>query len=52
MNINAKKLLMSNSNFDSPHGLVNKHNFSCAHDIALLIESAMEIDYFRNVVKT
>ena len=36
MNLQAKKLGLINSYFDSPHGLANKENVSCAHDIALL----------------
>lgn len=36
MNVNARKLKMRNTYFDSPHGLPNKNNYSTAYDIALL----------------
>lgn len=52
MNVNAKKLRMFSSQFDSPHGLMNKHNYSCAQDVALMIEACMQIPYFRKVVNT
>ena len=32
MNQNAAKLKMTNTFYDSPHGLVNKSNFSSAQD--------------------
>ena len=41
MNDQAKKLKMFSTQYDSPHGLMNKHNFSCASDVALLIEACM-----------
>jgi D-alanyl-D-alanine carboxypeptidase len=36
MNKNAKKLGMSNTNFDSPHGLPNKNNKSTSYDMTKL----------------
>jgi D-alanyl-D-alanine carboxypeptidase len=36
MNLNAAKLRMFSSNFDSPHGLINKYNYSTAYDVCLL----------------
>jgi len=36
MNLYAFKLKMFSSQFDSPHGLANKHNYSTANDICLL----------------
>ena len=36
MNKNAKDLQMSNTHFDSPHGLANKNNKSTAYDMAKL----------------
>lgn len=36
MNINAYNLKMYSSNFDSPHGLMNNHNYSTAYDLCLL----------------
>lgn len=36
MNKNAQKIGMTNTHFDSPHGLANKNNMSTAYDIAML----------------
>ena len=43
---------MDNTHYDSPHGLMNKHNISCAYDVALLIEACMQIEYYRQIVNT
>lgn len=48
MNSNAKRLKMTNTNFDSPHGLANKNNISTAYDIALLCTVCIKnIDFSR-----
>eukprot|EP00347_Sterkiella_histriomuscorum_P022661 403337634 len=52
MNLNAFKLRMFQSQFDSPHGLANKHNYSTASDICLLGAKCMQIEKFRQVVNT
>ena len=52
MNNNAKKLKMFTTNYDSPHGLMNKYNYSSAHDVVLLIEYCMKMEEFRAVVNT
>jgi D-alanyl-D-alanine carboxypeptidase len=52
MNLNAFKLRMFSSQFDSPHGLANKHNYSTASDVCLLATRCMEIPLFREVVNT
>jgi D-alanyl-D-alanine carboxypeptidase len=52
MNANAAKLKMFSSCFDSPHGLMNKFNYSTAYDVCLLTSSCMQIPLFREVVKT
>ena len=52
MNLNAVKLKMFSSNFDSPHGLVNKFNYSTAYDACILTTKAMAHPLFREVVKT
>lgn len=52
MNLNALKLRMFSSLFDSPHGLANKHNYSTASDICLLATQCMKIEKFRQVVNT
>ena len=36
MNLNADKLRMTSTQYDSPHGLMNVHNFSTAADQAKL----------------
>ena len=41
MNFYAYKLGLSNTFYDSPHGLMNKHNTSCAADVAKLIRECM-----------
>lgn len=38
--------------YDSPHGLMNKNNWSSAEDQAILISECMKIDAFRKVVGT
>ena len=52
MNLYAFKLRMFSSQFDSPHGLANKHNYSTASDVCLLAARCMEIPRFRQVVNT
>jgi len=37
MNFQANKVKMGSTFYDSPHGLMNKHNFSSALDQALLV---------------
>lgn len=41
MNRNGKLLGLKYSNFDSPHGLSNSNNFSCAFDMAKLSSICM-----------
>ena len=48
----ANKLKMACTFYDSPHGLMNKHNYSSASDQALLVSECMKIDVFRRVVGT
>ena len=43
---------MYNTNYDSPHGLVNKNNYSTADDIAILISECMKLEKYRQVVGT
>ena len=52
MNNNASKLKMFSSNFDSPHGLMNKYNYSTAYDLCLLTQRCMQISRFRDIVRT
>ena len=43
---------MFSSAFDSPHGLMNKFNYSTAYDVCLLASKCMTIPKFREVVRT
>ena len=43
---------MYSTNYDSPHGLMNKWNYSSATDQAKLSHHCMQIDEFRQVVNT
>jgi D-alanyl-D-alanine carboxypeptidase len=43
---------MHSTNYDSPHGLMNKWNYSTAHDIAKLAYNLMKIDDLRTIVNT
>jgi D-alanyl-D-alanine carboxypeptidase len=43
---------MQNSTFDSPHGLCNIFNVSTAFDMGLLTAKCMEIETFKEVVRT
>jgi len=47
MNKNALKLQMFSTNYDSPHGLMNKWNYSTANDVARLAFNAMKLEQFR-----
>jgi D-alanyl-D-alanine carboxypeptidase len=52
MNKHAENLGMTNSHFDSPHGLQNKNNVSTAYDIALLWSVCINISEFNRIVRT
>ena len=52
MNFQALKMKMNNTNYDSPHGLMNKNNYSTAEDQAILISECMKNEAFRKVVGT
>lgn len=43
---------MENTQYDSPHGLMNKSNYSSAEDQAILVSECMKIDPFRKIVGT
>ena len=51
MNKNAKLLGMENTNFDSPHGLVNKNNKSTAYDMARLWMQWVKMKDFNLITK-
>lgn len=52
MNKSAQKLGLTDTFYDSPHGLMNKNNISTAHDVCLLIAECMQNSLFRQVVQT
>ena len=52
MNLMAHKLGMTNSVYDSPHGLSNSINVSTASDQAILAHHCMQNEVFCQVVKT
>lgn len=52
MNIFSHKYGLSQTNFDSPHGLQNVENLSTAFDMAKLSGIAMQNETFRKIVST
>ena len=52
MNIYAKELGLKDTYYDSPHGLMNRNNYSTAFDICHLINECMKNPIFREVVGT
>lgn len=52
MNKNAAKLAMYSTNYDSPHGLMNKWNYSTAHDVGKLACQLMKNEEIRKIVNT
>lgn len=52
MNSCANKLGMTGTNYDSPHGLMNKSNYSTAEDQAIMVREIMKSDIVRRVVAT
>ena len=52
MNLFCQKYGLSQTNFDSPHGLQNVENLSTAFDIAKLSGIAMQNETFRKIVST
>jgi D-alanyl-D-alanine carboxypeptidase len=52
MNDKAQALKMNLTKFDSPHGLQNIYNLSCAFDLALLAHHCMQNITFQTIVGT
>ena len=52
MNIFAEQMQLTSTFFDSPHGLMNIQNYSCAYDMCKLSCQAMKLDVFRQIVGT
>ena len=49
-NSQAHKIGLTSSYYDSPHGLMNKSNYSTAEDQAILVSELMKLDFCRKVV--
>lgn len=52
MNLFAHQLDLALTHFDSPHGLQNIENLSCAYDMAKLSAICIQNEYFRKIVST
>ena len=52
MNDFARQMDLSQTHFDSPHGLQNIENLSTAFDQAKLSAIVIKNDYFRQIVST
>ena len=52
MNDVAQKLDLNLTHFDSPHGLQNIENLSCAADMAKLSATCIKNEYYKSIVNT
>lgn len=52
MNLKAKRLKMTKTNFINPHGLGNALNISTAHDVMILAKYAVANEEFRLIMGT
>lgn len=52
MNEKAQWLGMTNTHFENPHGLESDKHYSTAYDMALLLNYAMENDFFQKISNT
>lgn len=52
MNLRARELGATDSNFANPHGLHNKAHYTTPHDLALIARAAMQQPLFRKIVST
>ena len=52
MNIRAKELGLSNTNFVTPHGLDNEEHYSTAYEMALISKYARSYKEIRDIVQT
>lgn len=51
MNIKAKEMGLTNTNFVTPHGLDKPNHYSTAYDLVKLSEYLLDIDYLAEIVK-
>ncbi len=52
MNQKAKKLNLKNTNFSNVIGLDDENNYSTAEDLLIIFSKALEIEEFKNIIKT
>lgn len=52
MNIKAKELGMSNTHFETPHGLDSDGHYTTAYELALITDYALQNHTFRKIVET
>lgn len=52
MNEKAKQIGAYNTNFTSPHGLDNDMHYSTPYDLALIMDYALDMDIFRDIIST
>lgn len=52
MNQKAKELGMKNTHFNNPTGLTDPEHYSCAADLAVLLQSALQNKTFRTILTT
>ncbi|HHX62752.1 MAG TPA: D-alanyl-D-alanine carboxypeptidase [Epulopiscium sp.] len=52
MNFKAKQIGATNSHFINPHGYHDPNHYTTAHDLALIMDYAVENNAFRSIVKS
>lgn len=52
MNKKAEEIGMTGTHFTNPHGLHNEDHYTTAYDMALLMQHALQNDYFRDIIAT
>lgn len=52
MNQKAEQLGLQNTHFTNPHGLYDENHYTSAHDLAVITRSAMQNEFFRQLVST
>ncbi|MBE6577289.1 MAG: D-alanyl-D-alanine carboxypeptidase [Ruminococcaceae bacterium] len=52
MNLYARELGLSDTNFVNPHGLYDEMHYTTAYDLALITRAALEVECIRRIVST
>ena len=52
MNLRAKQIGATNTNFSNPHGLDQRNHYSTARDLATIFKYAMNNNTFREIIQT